>query len=197
MDALTRVTDALAAAGSSRKFNGNWQCPGPMHSNGDRNPSLHVAYNGRTVALKCHTGCDIREIVDALGLEMTDLFDESLEKKEPVYYRYLSGEGEVLFAKLRYEPKRFSIKHPNGGGWEDGIGDNPRVLYRLPELRAAVAKGETVWLVEGEKDCDKLASLGLTATTKYSTSEKWRPEYVQWLTGMKPGSSAPWRLQQH
>ena len=38
------------------------------------------------------------------------------------------------------------------------------VLYRLLELRAA-GPDEAVWIVEGEKDADRLASLGLVATT--------------------------------
>ena len=42
-------------------------CPGPMHKNGDANPSLSVkdGANGRPL-LYCHAGCDYRDIVAAL-----------------------------------------------------------------------------------------------------------------------------------
>jgi hypothetical protein len=43
------------------------RCPGPMHNNGDANPSLSVkdGSNGRPL-LFCHAGCDFRDIVAAL-----------------------------------------------------------------------------------------------------------------------------------
>ena len=43
------------------------RCPGPMHKNGDANPSLSVkdGKNGRPVFF-CHAGCDYRDIVAAL-----------------------------------------------------------------------------------------------------------------------------------
>jgi hypothetical protein len=42
-------------------------CPGPMHRNGDRNPSLSVrdGRNGRPL-LYCFAGCEYGEIVAAL-----------------------------------------------------------------------------------------------------------------------------------
>jgi putative DNA primase/helicase len=48
---------------------GNYSChcPGPMHKNGDANPSLSVkdGANGRPL-LYCFAGCDFRDIVAAL-----------------------------------------------------------------------------------------------------------------------------------
>lgn len=43
------------------------RCPGPMHKNGDANPSLSVkdGKNGRPI-LYCHAGCDFRDIVVTL-----------------------------------------------------------------------------------------------------------------------------------
>ena len=42
-------------------------CPGPLHRNGDRTPSLSVkdGAHGRPL-LFCHAGCDFRDIVAAL-----------------------------------------------------------------------------------------------------------------------------------
>ncbi len=52
-----------------------------------------------------------------------------------------------------------------------------RVLYRLPELQGKT----TAYVVEGEKDADRLWSIGLPATTGAGGAGKWRPEYVQQL----------------
>jgi 5S rRNA maturation endonuclease (ribonuclease M5) len=187
VNALTRVTDALISAGSSQRFGGNWHCPGSMHSSGDRNPSLSVSYNGRTVRLKCHTGCSTEDILEILGMTMTDLFDEPLIRREVARYKYLSGDGEVLFAKIRMEPKDFRIKHPVGDSWEGGLGDIKRVIYNLPKVLSAARIGETIWVVEGEKDADKLDSLGFTATCNFEGAgtgkSKWKPEYSEFLRG--------------
>jgi hypothetical protein len=47
------------------------------------------------------------------------------------------------------------------------------VPYALPELLAATS----VFICEGEKDCDNLAALGLVATTKVGGAGKWRDAY--------------------
>ena len=129
MTAYDRVTEALHAAGSSQRYGGNWHCPGTGHANGDRNPSLHLASDSKGVALSCHRGCDTKEIVEILGLEMSDLFDEPIERREVARYPYLDESGEVLFAKVRMEPKDFRIRHPNGNGeWVSGLGNIRRVI---------------------------------------------------------------------
>jgi DNA primase len=47
----------------------------PAHD--DRRPSLSIAEgDGGRVLMYCHAGCDTGDIVKALGLDMTDLFDK-------------------------------------------------------------------------------------------------------------------------
>jgi hypothetical protein len=127
--------------------------------------------------------------MEAIDLKPSEAFDEPLARAEPIYYRYFSADSEVLFAKLRYEPKRFSIKHPiNGSGWEDGIAEGtPRVIYNLVQVQDAIEQGRTIWICEGEKDCDRLAELGEVATTNFEGASigrsKWKPEYTQQLRG--------------
>ncbi len=51
------------------------QCPGPMHNNGDRNPSLSLS-RGRGLALiNCWAGCEPKDVMAAMGKPMSDLFD--------------------------------------------------------------------------------------------------------------------------
>lgn len=101
-------------------------------------------------------------------------------------YRYCDESGTVLFEKLRHDPKDFRVRRP-GGAW--GIGDARRVLYRLPEVLAQAQAGGTVYVVEGEKDADRLAEMGLTATCNFDGAAtagkrpKWRPEYGDTLSG--------------
>ena len=56
--------------GDTRPDNGGnfaCRCPGPMHKNGDANPSLSVkdGENGRPL-LYCHAGCSFRDVVVSL-----------------------------------------------------------------------------------------------------------------------------------
>jgi hypothetical protein len=78
---------------------------------------------------------------------------------------------------VRYKPKAFYQRRPgpNGGAiWNlDGV---PRVLYRLPELLHS-SPTEPVFIVEGEKDANNVAGLGLVAVTNAGGAGKWRPEY--------------------
>jgi hypothetical protein len=47
-------------------------------------------------------------------------------------------------------PKGFWDRRPNGkGGWISRVGDTPRVLYRLPDVIAAVREGRTIYVSGG------------------------------------------------
>ena len=185
MTAIDVVRSALMAHGSAER-GGNWNCPGPLHDGGDRKPSLHLTSDSRGVALTCHVGCSVEQITEAIGLSKRDLFNEPAERREVARYVY-SRQGRPLFAKVRFEPKEFTIIHPNGSGWVKGIGDSPKVLYRIDEVQAAVDRGEPVYVVEGEKDADRLWELGVAATCNFEGASvgrpKWRAEYSEQLAG--------------
>jgi len=57
------------------------------------------------------------------------------------------------------------------------------VLYRLPFLLAEPEA--VVWLVEGEKDADRVAAEGFCATTNVCGASAWRDEYTQALRGRR------------
>ena len=103
-------------------------------------------------------------------------------------YDYTDEVGTLLFQAVRYEPKGFKQRRPNGqGGWIWQLGETRRVLYRLPEVLAAVVAGKPVYFCEGEKDADALAALGLTATTApmgaMKKPEQWEAGYTEALRG--------------
>jgi RecA-family ATPase len=94
-------------------------------------------------------------------------------------YRYTDKDGALLYEVLRYEPKTFRQRRPDGaGGWIWKLEDR-RVLYRLQELLKY--PDATVFITEGEKDADRIAELGHCATT--IASGKWTDECVQALAG--------------
>ena len=108
-------------------------------------------------------------------------------RKLTATYSYTDVAGKVLYQKLRYEPKEFSQRQPDGkGGWWYNLNGVKKVLYRLPELIMA----KLVFVVEGEKDADNLRDALLAAdvknfavTTTFDGAGHWRPEYAPYFTG--------------
>jgi hypothetical protein len=88
-------------------------------------------------------------------------------------YDYTDVDGALLYQVLRYVPKGFSQRRPNGnGGWIPNLDGVRRVLYRLPELLQY--PDGTVFVCEGEKDADRVASLGHCATTVAAGAWRYR-----------------------
>lgn len=83
-------------------------------------------------------------------------------RKEPVaVYPYHDAVGRVVYQLYRYVPKDFAWATPSGASWKRSA--RRPLLYRLPKLLAA-DPALPVYVVEGEKDADRLCSLGLVAT---------------------------------
>jgi hypothetical protein len=92
-------------------------------------------------------------------------------------YDYCDEAGCRRFQTVRYEPKDFHQRRPDGkGGWVWNLGGVECLLYRLPELVNA-DPGETVYLPEGEKDVDNLRALGLVATCNPMGAGKWQERF--------------------
>lgn len=160
-------------------------CRCPHHADGKA--SLSVSQGRDGVVLHCHAGCDTRDILTDIGLTWADLIDKPKNsngnaRRIAATYDYVDEHSQLLFQKVRYEPKDFRVRRPDGkGGWTYSIGDTRRVLYHLPEVIAAAQAGRTIWIVEGEKDCDALARAGETATCNFDGAGKWKPEYTSML----------------
>lgn len=101
--------------------------------------------------------------------------------KRPVkIYDYTDEKGVILFQVARYEPKDFRQRAPDGkGGFVYKLDGVRRVIYNLPKVIAA----DVVFVTEGEKDADTIASMGLVGTTNCGGSEKWLPEYSAFFRG--------------
>lgn len=90
--------------------------------------------------------------------------------------------GRLLYQEVRYLPKTFRVRRPDGNGWKNNLGSVRRVLFNLPALTEA-DPAETVWVVEGSKDAKRLISEGLLATTNALGAKRWEKEYSETLAG--------------
>jgi len=166
-----------------------WSANCPAHE--DRNPSLSVRQSGGKILAHCFRGCSVNAVVEAMGLKLGDLFpDEAAGKtagREIVAtYDYVDAKGRLVYQVVRFEPKKFAQRRPDGlGGWEWKLRNVKRVLYRLPQVMEAVARGERIWLLEGEKDVAAAEALGLVATTNAGGAGKWKAAYTEALTGAR------------
>ncbi len=70
-----RVSEFLARLEAVRHTGRGWTARCPAHD--DQHPSLSVTERECRILLKCWAGCDVREIVGALGLGMQDLFADA------------------------------------------------------------------------------------------------------------------------
>jgi len=99
-------------------------------------------------------------------------------------YDYVDACGELVFQAVRYAPKRFAQRRPDAnGGWIWKLDGIKQVPYRLPELVEAISQERSVLIVEGEKDVDRLWSIGVPATCNAMGAGKWKPEHSAWFGG--------------
>ena len=69
---------------------GRWVACCPAHE--DKSPSLAIREDGDRLLLKCFAGCDIEQIVDSVGLQVTDLFPESELPHRPLSRPFPAGD---------------------------------------------------------------------------------------------------------
>lgn len=125
-------------------------------------------------------GVDYKTAFNALA-EKAGLSTEA-QKRIVKTYEYTDESGELLFQAVRYDPKDFNQRRPDGkGGWIWNLQGIQLVPYNLPE----VIKAKSITMVEGEKDVENLKIMGLTATCNSMGAGKWRPEYNQYFKGKR------------
>lgn len=141
-----------------------YRCFCPTHA--DTKPSLSVwIEDDGSIRIKCFAGCRSTQILDSLGLKWSDLNGNERQKRRFVCtYNYTDEDAKLLYQVVRFEPKSFAQRRPDGsGGWIWNLKGVRRVLYRLHTIVKS-PPDEPIWFVEGEKDADRLAKEGLIAT---------------------------------
>ena len=117
------------------------------------------------------------------------LADDSPPEKRRIAatYDYIDADGELRYQVVRFQPTGFAQRRPDPsrpGKWIWDLKGIKRLLYRLPELRAA-DPNDWVFVVEGEKNVDNLAKAGLVATTNSQGVKKWNRDFSREMKGRR------------
>lgn len=164
----------------------------PAHE--DDKASLALSQKDGRILLHCFVGCATEDILRMKNLTMRDLFSNGnghhAKSTVVATYLYRDLQGEVRYRKQRTADKRFYFARPDGhGDWITSAKQNggkpvmegiDRLPYRVNEL----AGHSQVFVVEGEKDADRLWSIGLPATTNDTGASKdlQKPKWTEALT---------------
>lgn len=204
---MTPVELVLSKLKKVKRSGSDWVACCPAHD--DRTPSLSVtAGNDGRALLKCHAGCEVDEIVSAVGLGLADLMPsrpgllpetrptpantfptadaavKSLERKLGKLlqaWTYHDAAGEEVGKVLRWDGALGGktirpVSKQGDGTWAVAAMADPRLLYRLPDLKPA----DRVLVCEGEKAADAARGIGFVATTsaggaKAAAKTNWSP----------------------
>jgi putative DNA primase/helicase len=136
----------------------------------------------------------VKHYAGKAGVDLGRIPSKSGGRIEEAHYDYVGSDGSVRYRVWRYRTpngkKTFTQHPPDGrGGWKHGSGcmdGIEPVPYRLPGLIASAEAGDPIWIVEGERDADRLADEGLVATTNHqgaqSTDRTW-PHFLDHFRG--------------
>lgn len=158
----------------------------PVHD--DRKASLSVSVGDRGgIVFNCFAGCKTEDVLREIGLTFKDVTpgkEESAPRQFNFDYngivaRYVYQNGT---RKLRDGNKQFVWEHlDESGQWRSKRGNAPHVLY-MPKQG-----GDKVYIVEGEKDAENVAKMGLCAASSEHGANmeklKWYDTYTAALIG--------------
>lgn len=185
------LPDFIARFQSAKQDGEFWRVKCPAHD--DHNPSLSVWEKDGKIMLKCFTGCENEAVVSSMGLTFKDLVinpDTNTKPKKQKFnivatYPYHYADGTLAYEVCRLDPKDFRQRVPEPGaphGYKWKMNGVQRVLYRLPVIQQRIESKLPIILVEGEKDADNLAAIGIpAATTNVGGAGKWLPAYTDAL----------------
>lgn len=196
IDEFTRLLDAKPSGRNE------WKACCPAHDDNRESLSVSVGNNG-SIVLKCHAGCDNKDILSRMGLRFSDLYPDQERPKNIDYkpsmkrnksvsrnntpgsmfdfnnvvatYTYRNGTR-----KLRDGNKHFFWQHLEGKEWKPRRGNAPHVLY------IAGNPQNTVYVCEGEKDVCTMARIGFYAVSPEhgaGGNGKWLSEYNHDING--------------
>jgi DNA primase len=171
--------------------------PCPIHDGARESFSINVATGAWFCFSECNRGGGLADLVSLLSnCSLSDALAEidkilgrspkaNAERRIVAEYSYQDESGNTLYQCLRYEPKGFFQRAPDGlGGWKKGKGAMTGVRlvpYRLPKVLAA----DEVFVFEGEKDVETAERFGFVGTCNPMGAEKWRPEFNEHFRGKR------------
>ena len=201
---LQEAVSAYEAGGwkiASRRSGGGLNGKCPCCGGEDR---FWIGLGDTAVTVRCNQGCGFKDLVTKLGLD----YKRAPRPDPDAVYSYRNSSGDLVLNVYRYGPGTYfppTRKHPDGETTSEktfrqraasGEWKRPKaaasLIYRLPEVLAAVASGDRIVVVEGEKDAERLAALGICATCNLGGAAsakaqraKWQASHAQHLKGAK------------
>lgn len=189
---IARLEGAIGQR-NARTVSGQVRFLCPAHD--DHNPSADWHTQKHTWKCRsCGVGGGALDLARRLGVDLPERRPDPVpvapQKRTAVAsYSYVDETGNLLYQSIRFEPKGFSQRRPDGqGGWIWNVSEVRRVPYNLPGILAGADEPwnqPTVYVVEGEKDADRLISLGCVATTNVAGSGKWTDDLSVYLADRK------------
>jgi 5S rRNA maturation endonuclease (ribonuclease M5) len=165
--------------------NGEGKIHCPLGTHEDRNPSCSINYEKNTFYCHaCQESGTLGGLLHRIGIEFPK-GDGGFD----AIYDYTDENGKLSYQvcrRCKRGKKDFPVRRPDGkGGWLWGLRGSgiQQTLYRLQEIKKSIAEHTPVFVVEGEKDVERLRLEGFTATTSPGGAGKWRQQYVKYLKG--------------
>jgi len=178
------ISDILSRLPDAKDTGDEWRASCPCE--GHRAPEGHLSLKdaGDKALITCHSGRhSYQDICNALGFDSLN-YAGGVGSRIVTTYDYTNIEGKLLYQVVRFDPKGFRQRQPdNNGGWVWNLKGITLVLYHLPDVVEAVGESRTIYICEGEKDADNLATLGLRTTTNSGGAQNWQSKYCETLVG--------------
>lgn len=183
---MSEATEAPANVGELlnkllhvKKTATGWTADCPCEGHSTPGGHLSVTDAGDKALVSCFNVHSYEQICAALGYRSLSYNREGHRAEVPrrmvKTYPYTDEQGHLLYETVRYDPKDFRQRRPDGkGGWLWNLESTRRVLYKLPQVLSAIARHEPIILCEGEKDADTVYErTGIVATTSPMGAGKW------------------------
>lgn len=183
MSELNEILSRLRGVETAGKD--KWRAFCPSHDDRKtKSLSIGIGDNGQPI-LYCHatSACSFAKIMDTLGFNKTDYGTTGYGTSEiETTYDYCDESSCLLYQVVRYKPKSFRQRRPDGNDWIWDLKGVTPVLYNLLAVKLGILNNQIIYFVEGEKDADNLIKEGLIATTMSGGSKsKWLPQYTETL----------------
>lgn len=175
----TEFERALSQLDGLKKVGNGYIARCPCHHDIHQSLSISEGENGKALIF-CHAGCRYEDIIARLNLKFNR---PDIKPVIDQVYSYTDENGKLLYQVVRYKPKDFRQRRPDGnGGWIWNLNGIEPTLYHLPEVLQAVKDNQLIFAVEGERDVETLREHGLIATTiSGGSSTSWTPRIISHL----------------
>lgn len=197
---LRDIAAALEARGGKSVGGGREiSCRCPFHDDSHNS----FSFNRESGAFQCHVpgcvahgthGMGVARLAEALNIRTETPSPKPRQRSaqgglgEPTaIYCYHDEQGNEVQQVLRFESgggKTFRQRHRGRADewvWRSAPVQYP---YKLQALLPALQSDQSiVFIVEGEKDADRLAQAGLIATCNAMGAGKWTAEHAKWFRG--------------